>query len=253
MNTRLVLIFSMVLLMIFSSQALMAEIKIIKLSYADPDSLIMTLNQLFGRKVKVAAAPMINALIVNSDDQEILKTIDKLVADLDRKPAMLRFSVQRAANESFQRQEIRLGKSNRFQKSRTQSRETGENSVIAMEYRKARLTDDSIRIFSYPTYFGEAIETIVIARGLMVSGHLTGNNTAQIEVWYSTGEGLDSETLLTQIEAPLGQWVSLGGGSNATSQSTPKLQSGKNPVFSTEKSGGHIDRRYLIKVDLVNN
>jgi hypothetical protein len=239
--------------MLLTCQSLSAEVKIIKLNYAEPDSVILTLNQLFGKKVKVAAAPMINAVVINSDDKDVLAAIDQLIRDLDHRPALLRFSVQRGSDQSFQQHEIRVGQKNRLQQTRTQSHETGQNSVIALEYRKARLTDDSIRIFSYPTYFGEAIETIIIARGLMVSGHLTGNNSAQIEVWYSTGEGFDSETLLTELEAPLGQWVSLGGSSNENNQSSPEIKIGKNSGFSARKSGSHIDRRYLIKVDLVKD
>jgi type II secretory pathway component GspD/PulD (secretin) len=78
--------------MLLTCQSLSAEVKIIKLNYAEPDSVILTLNQLFGKKVKVAAAPMINAVVINSDDKDVLAAIDQLIRDLDHRPALLRFS-----------------------------------------------------------------------------------------------------------------------------------------------------------------
>ncbi|MEW6711980.1 MAG: secretin N-terminal domain-containing protein [Candidatus Riflebacteria bacterium] len=230
-----------------------AELKVLKLKYSNPETMITTITQLFGRDVKVAAAPMINALVVNCDNPEILHEIEKLVGTLDRKPAMLRFSLMRQADSGNTSSEIRLGRNGKFSSTRTTGRELGSNSVVALEYRKARITDDSIRIFSYPSYWGETVQTLTISHGLMVSGHLTDPHHAQLEVWYSSGQELDSETLLTTLHVPLGQWIGLGGADNQTSQNSPEIEIKENSSIGKRKSGGFMDRHYLIKVDPVNN
>ncbi len=230
-----------------------AELKVLKLKYSNPETMINTITQLFGREVKVAAAPMINALVINCDSPAILHEIEKLVGTLDRQPAMLRFSIMRQADSTNTSSEIKLGRDGKFSSTRTTGRETGSNSVVALEYRKARITDDSIRIFSYPSYWGATVQTLTISHGLVVSGHLTDPNHAQLEVWYSSGQELDSETLLTTLNVPLGQWISLGGADNQTSHNSPEIEIKENSSIGKRKSGGFLDRNFLIKVDPVNN
>lgn len=232
---------------------LMAEIKIVRLKYSEPQSVITTLEQLFGKKVRLAPAPTLNAIVINSDDPAVLREIDRLLQELDQRPAMLRYSVRRLSDQDETSTHLQFGQRSRLSQKQQRLRETGINTVVAQEYRKARITDDSIRIFTYPTYFGEAVETITISHGLMVSGRLTGQNSALLEVWYSSGKELDSETLLTSLEVPLGSWVSLGGAISARGQTNPGYRIGKNSGIEVNKSGGQIDRRYLIKVDRVND
>lgn len=228
-----------------------AGLKIIKLSYSNPEAIIATLKQLFGNKIKAAAAPSINAIVINCEDPSVLKEIDKLASVLDRRPATLKYSIQRGSDSSQTSTRYSVGRHGKLRREGSNTIEHGTHSVVAVEYRKARLTEDSVRIFNVPTYYGDVNHTVTISHGLMVSGHLTGKYTAQVEVWYSSGKELDSETLLTSISAPIGQWVSIGGANNSSSQKTPSLKLGKNPEIGQTKSGSFINRRYLIKVDLV--
>lgn len=244
------IIFALAWLLTISSHSLvLAELKIIRLNYARPEEIISTITQIFAGNVNVAPAPSINAIVINSEDSKLLEEIEKLVSELDRRPNVLRFSVQRLADETTTSQHFQPGRHiNHRHQHKTESK---TNSVVVMENRKARITDDTIRIFSYPTYFGETVQAITTSQGLMVSGRVTGNQTVQLEVWYSSGEELDSETLLTMIEAPLGEWISLGGIDTETRRHSPSFKLGKNAEFSVHKNGGQIDRRYLLKVDLV--
>ncbi|MDN5280592.1 MAG: hypothetical protein PWR01_4557 [Clostridiales bacterium] len=236
---------------LFLAPAIRAEIKVIKLSYSNARSIMQTLNQLFGQSIKMAEAPSMNAVIINCDDANILQKIDELVKTLDRKPAVLRFSIKRAADANSRQTDISLGKKGRFRETRSVKNESNLNSVIAIEHRKARITDDSIRIFRYNTYFGEAIQTVTISHGLLVSGHLTDKNTVQLDIWFAAGEDFDSETLLTSVFAPLGHWVSIGGAAESNTQTSPVVKLGDNAKIGQNKSSGHIDRRYDIRVDLV--
>ncbi|GAB4276320.1 MAG: hypothetical protein Kow0029_18160 [Candidatus Rifleibacteriota bacterium] len=213
--------------------------------------MISTLNQLFGKKIRAATAPSINAVVVNCEDPDILTEIDKLTKVLDRKPAILKYSVQRISEGESSTNRLTLGKDGNFKLEHQRTNESGVHSVIATEYRKARLTEDSIRIFTVPAYYGNIAETLTISHGLMISGHLAGTDSAIIELWYSSGQNLDSEAMLTSLSVPLGQWVSIGGANADSSQTSPTLELGENSEFVRRKSNGLIDRRYLIKVDLV--
>lgn len=248
LSTLLFLLF----LQLVTVPSLWAEIRIIKLKYSSPEAFIATIAPLFGRQIKAAAAPAINAVVVNCDNPQIMQQIENLATELDRRPATLRFSLQRTSEDSADHGTIKLGSAGALSQQNTRRSERGSNSVVAMENQKARLTNDSIRIFSYPTYYGEELKTLTISRGLIVSGHLTGPDSAQLEIWYAAGEGLNSETLLTTVNAPLGHWVGIGGIDRQNQQSRPDYSLGKNSSIGINKSGGLLDRHYRIRVDLVS-
>jgi hypothetical protein len=124
--------------------------------------------------------------------------------------------------------------------------------VIALEYKKARFTDDLVRIFHTHSWLGNQTHSVTTSHGLSISGHLTDKEHAQIEVWYSSGKEFESETLLTSLNAPLGQWMQIGGSSRESSDNSPRIQvSPGKPEYRLNKNSGHLDRCYLIKVDMV--
>ena len=229
----------------------MAELKIIRLNYSSPDAIIATLNQLFGNRIKAASAPSINAVIINYDEPQVIEEIEKLAAVLDHKPAVLRFSIRRDAESSQTTNQVLVGRNDRFARRTLKSHETGEKSVVAVEFRKARLTDDKIRIFAIPTYLEESAQTLTISHGLMVSGRLIGKDFVQADIWYSNGEGFEAENLLTSLEIPIGQWFDIGGNQQKRSQSSPSLSLGNENQFGKKNSGSFIDRHYLIKIDVI--
>jgi hypothetical protein len=250
MKKRFFLLFAPLL---FLTPVLQAELRVVKLLYSRPEAIKATLQQLFGNKIKAATAPSLNAVVIDCDDPEILKEIDKLVAMLDRKPAMLKFSLKRGADASSQSKSLKLGSQGHFENRKRNNQTANVNTVIALEHRKARITQDMIHIFSYPTWYGQESEAITISHGLRVSGHIISSETAQIDLWYSHGQSLDSETLLTTIQAPLARWISLGGNQKNSTQNSKSTSVQKSGQAAINKTGGYLSRQYFFKVELLQD
>ncbi|MGM0600598.1 MAG: secretin N-terminal domain-containing protein [Candidatus Rifleibacteriota bacterium] len=229
-----------------------AELQIIKLSYSRPEAVIKVLKKLYGNKIDAASAPSINAIVINSNEPAILEEIDKLAKVLDRRPSVLKYSVKRAARNDRNERSLTFGRNPGFNQTNSSSKQNSVRSVVALEYKKARLTEDLVRIFHTYDWTGSQAHTVTTSHGLLISGHLTDKENAQIEVWYSSGKELESETLLTSMNIPLGTWVEIGTSRRASTQNSPRTKvSPKTTEFQLNKNSGQLDRCYLIKVDLV--
>jgi hypothetical protein len=226
---------------------LSAELRVIRLKYNKPEEMIMIFRQLFGKKIDAAPAPTINAVVVNVEDKKILKEIDQLVSELDRKPETLTFSLR--LNSESENTQTRLNTAHGFNRQTSASNNKNVHILTALENRKAHLTNDLIRIYRQPYWFGESIEILTISRGLKISGRLIDSHRVQVDLWYSNSEEYTVDNLLTTIEAPLGQWFSIAANSTEHQQSQPGYKMGKQTILGIKNTGGFIHRRYLLKVE----
>ena len=234
-----------------------SEIRVFKLLYASPDSVKGTCEALFRGQATFAAAPQINALIVNTDDAQLFNEIEKLLAALDRRPATLRFTVRNLGSSSYDRQSVGVagGRFPGFNNESQINDRRSERSVAVLEFARARFTDDQVRVFSLPGWYGPEVVQITTSHGLKVSGHLTEKNTVMVQIWYaqgsSGGNGNDTEFLLTELETVPGHWAEFGGLTQGGSQRQRSVESaGKgNLVVGSNKS--QTDSQFAIRVDVI--
>jgi len=210
--------FLIVLLLLAAAGASAGEIRVFRLNYADPNSVATTIKALFGGKVNAIPVPSLNAVAVNVSDKYEMEEIAKLAAVLDRRPANFRFSIQSDSQSHESGQFIGMHKG-RGRAENSTSNSTSQRTIVAMEYAKASLTDEMVRIYSYPGWYGPEIVQITTSHGLKISGHLLDDNRIIVQVWYAQGSQDVSEVLLTEVEVQAGEWFSLGGLDQSSSQS----------------------------------
>lgn len=247
-------ILSAVLLSVFLlSAAFAAEIRVYRLNYARPESVAAVCTSIFGGQGTFVASANINALVVNTDDKELFREIEKLVAALDRKPATLRFSVQSLGenNETQHRIKAGSGHGSGFNTTSTQSSRSSQRSVLALEFAKAAFTDDQIRIYSFPGWYGDETHVLTISHGMKVSGHVTEAGRIMVQVWYAEDSGSDTEQLLTELEVEPGQWVEFGGLAQGGADRSRLAAIDKDGSLSLKKGRAQTDRRFSIRVDMI--
>ncbi len=233
--------------------AVAGEIRVFKLSYASPYSVAGICENLFGKQGTFVASPQINALVVNTDDKELFMEIEKLLAALDRKPATLRFTVKSLGSSSENLHQLKIG-SGRFPKlnnERHTSTQRSERSVTALEFARASFTDEQIRVFSVPAYYGNELVVLATSHGLKVSGHVNDAGRLMLQVWYAEGSGNDTESLLTELEVEPGQWAEFGGLTQGGSQKSDAVSFGKDGSLQTKGGQRQTDRRFAIRADLI--
>ncbi len=247
-------------LLILLPITLFARLEIIKLNYAKPESVVGVIQKLFPGTVTVTAAPMINGIIVKTEMDRDYAAVERLIRSLDRKPAMLKFSIKRMGNDKtkIDTTEAKFGAKGGFnrQTSIIKSRSDEVRNITTMEFAKAALTDETLRVFTVPTWYGPESNVITTTRGLKISGHLASGNTVIVEVWYAHGDFDKSEALLTSLEVPIGTWFSIGGNTENRSSKTPVQGfqvGGDNKSINVSKTSntGFIQHQYLIKVDMI--
>lgn len=240
-------------LMLTASCIEAGEIKVFKLRYAEPYSVANTITSLFGKQVNVAPATSINAIVVNAVDGQLLHEIEKLVAVLDRRPATIRFSVKRAENVTSTANKTGWKNSAPIlqqQRSVAQSNET--RTITVLEFAKAGFTDELVRVFYFSLGTESESMLLTTSHGLKISGHLTTDDRILAQVWFSTGTVMASEKLLSEIEVPAGVWVAIGGLENTSNEKNNKSALAQTkPEISRKKTGYQIDRRFLLKADII--
>ena len=255
---RFILILLFLSLIINSSAY--AEIKVIKLSYSNPESIVTTLTNLYGNKIKVSAVPMINSIVVNSNNNKIITEIENLIRSLDRKPATLIFTIHRLENDtqhnSLSGYNTAGKKGIAFETKKWQKKSNSFRTITALEFNKASFTDSTLKVFAIPTYYGAEANVITTTRGLKISGQLINNKSVLVSLWYSTGSSFsESEELLTSLEVPLSVWFQIGGSnSNNKNNSSSQLLKAKEHGtidYSRNKAKGYINRTYKVKVDII--
>lgn len=243
-----------VLLAVFLfSSAFAAEIRVYRLNYARPESVAAVCTSIFGGQGTFVASANINALVVNTDDKELFREIEKLVAALDRKPATLRFSVQSLGESSDIQHRLKTGPGREpgFNTTSTQSSRSSQRSVVALEFAKAAFTDDQIRIYSFQGWYGDETQVLTISHGLKVSGHVTEAGRIMVQVWYAEDSGSDTEQLLTELEVEPGQWVEFGGLTQGGADRSRSAEIGKDGSINLKKGRTQTDRRFSLRVDMI--
>lgn len=244
--------FLIVMVALAAAGASAGEIRVFRLNYADPNSVATTIKALFGGKVNAIPVPSLNAVAVNVSDKYEMEEIAKLAAVLDRRPANFRFSIQSDSQSHESSQFIGINKGRgRAENARSTTNSTSQRTIVAMEYAKASLTDEMVRIYSYPGWYGPEIVQITTSHGLKISGHLLDDNRIIVQVWYAQGNQDVSEVLLTEVEVHAGEWFSLGGLDQSSSQSGYTANVSRKAEIGHKKTGGQIDRRFMLRVDVI--
>lgn len=243
----------LILASLISVTPVQAEITIVKLSYANPDSVIATLKSLYGRKLEASSATMINAIVVRTKDKEILAEIKKLVKSLDRRLSILRFSFKNISTSNSQSKATKYSnRSISFHRSNRKSNNNQQavHSIAIMEFQKASLTNSISRVV--PMGY-EGPMTMTVDRGLQISGHLVNSNSVIVNLWFSAGSFSDSSTLVTTLTAPIGEWFQIGTNQikNNDKPMTSTSIKNSNIVVSRDENKSKTEQNFLIKVDLI--
>lgn len=241
------------LTLLFAAALPATEIRVFKLYYSSPAAVARTCEALFRGQANFAAAPSINALVVNTDDKELFPEIEKLVKELDRKPVTLRFTVRSLGSSSEDQRRLRVGtgKFPDLRDDRQVIHRQSERSITVLENAKAQFTDDQVRVFSLPGWYGPEVVQLTTSHGLKVSGHVTGNGTVMIQVWYAQENGADTEQLLTELEVATGQWAEFGGLAQDGGHNNRSVTAGNDGELTTARGKSQIDSRFAIRVDLI--
>ncbi|PKL46755.1 MAG: hypothetical protein CVV42_15425 [Candidatus Riflebacteria bacterium HGW-Riflebacteria-2] len=240
-----------IILMLLTTVAGAAEIQLIRLKYADPHSVAHTIGALFGGRVNAIPVPSVNGVAINASDKYEMEEIAKLAAVLDRRPATLRFSIQSASNVHEKSQTIGYRQRGRAETAGSTTTTTGMRTVVAMEFAKASLTDELVQIYSLPGWYGPETVAITTSHGLKVSGHLIDEERVMVQVWYAQNNGGISEVLLSEVETRAGEWFSLGGLEQSSNHAGHSIEIGSQKGVAYKKTGGQIDRRFMLRVDVI--
>jgi len=230
--------------------------KVIKLRMSSPTETATVLRQAFGRKIRVAEAPMINAVVINGDDPTDISQAEALVAELDKPPAMLRFSLQLISEEDargWHAEVSKTKKSTRLNAERSSRHANGKEvrTLVGLEGQPLRLTDERTRVIDLSTPWGQQTAVLKEERGLRIIGRRAGDNEAVVEVRYADGPELSSSRLLTQVKVHLGEWTYLGDVGQGTSTSGSGLDVRRPPAgIGLNRQSGDVTRNYMIKVEL---
>ncbi len=238
-------------LMLLTTVAGAAEIQLIRLKYADPHSVARTVEALFGGRVSAIPVPSVNGIAINASDKYEMEEIAKLAAVLDRRPATLRFSIQSDSQTGEKSQVIGYRQRIRAETSRSSSITSSMRTIVAMEFSKASLTDELVQIYSLPGWYGPETVVMTTSHGLKVSGHLVDKERVMVQVWYAQDNGGVSEVLLTEVETRAGEWFSLGGLGQSTGNDAHSVEIRSHNGISYKKTGGQIDRRFMLRVDVL--
>jgi len=231
--------------------AFSAEIQLIRLKYADPHSVAHTIKALFGGRVNAVPVPSVNGVAINASDQYEMDEIKKLAAVLDRRPATLRFSIQSDSHGREKSQTIGYRQRPRAETTTSTTTASSMRTIVAMEFSKASLTDELVQIYSLPGWYGPETVVMTTSHGLKVSGHLLDEERVMVQVWYAQDNGGISEVLLTEVETKAGEWFSLGGLAQTTNQDAHSIEIRSHKGVSYKKTGGQIDRRFMLRVDVI--
>jgi len=248
------------------SEALGAEsVKIVKLKMQSPSSMATVLRQTFGRDLRVAEAPMVNGVVISSDDEKTLLQAEAMIAQLDKEPATLRYSIQSSSHEQINTNtmggSVKIGthgkKTVRFQPDMQTHRVTSSGGetrmVVGLEGEPVGLSDVMMRVETLNSPWGPQDSMRSSEQGLKISGRLVGaGNEVMVEVWYAEGGFDASRQLMTQVKVPLGTWFNLGGlasGGDSASRNGGIIRSSGNADRTIRTVQGSSN--YLIKIDRV--
>jgi len=216
------------------------EVKVIRVNYQRPEDLCETLRRLHGSAARFAEAPNINAIIVSSDQPEIIRAVETLVRELDRRPATLRYEIQSVSAGADAGTQVTLTRKGTFRPETRTSWTQGNQTrvVVGLEGQEIGLIDQTIRVESIPSGYGYPNQPVVVRedRGMRVRGRLNGNGEVTVEVFNAEGRPDDIRSVSTQMLVPLGQWFEIGGAGDQRSGG------GNNVGLSDGRLDGQVQR-----------
>jgi hypothetical protein len=238
------------------------SVKILKLKMQSPESVAAVLRQAFGRRLRVAEAPMVNGVVVSSDIEELVKEAEELVKSLDQLPATLRYSVKLVGEED--RDSLIVGTRGRCDRNvlrggidiqKIRSRTTGgeTRTIVGMEGEPVSLTTEMVRIDTFVSPWGSQDVERKQERGVKISGRLLpGEKEVMVDVFYAEGGFDQSRKLIAQVRAPLGEWFSLGSLGNAAAGSSGDFEViDKKGGIHRNTTSAKLDRNYLLKIEKI--
>lgn len=235
-------------------------VRLIKLHMQSPSSIAAVLQQTFGRRLRVAEAPMVNGVVVSSDNPSVLTEAEELVKKIDRVPATLRYQIKSIGEDEVNQltagmntqvdQSVIVFEPN-FENRKISSRGSQTRMITGMEGYPVGLTDQMTQVETLGTPWGPQDHIRTENRGLQISGRLAGDaGFAIVEVGYAEGGFNQSRNLQTVVKVPLGQWfligTLLGDGADQTGQTTIISKSGR---IDRTKFRSAQSKRFLIRID----
>jgi len=239
------------------NRAVQASTKVIKLKMQSPQAVANVIRQSFGHDLRVAEAPMINAVVISSDDEKMIAGAEALISEIDRVPATLQYSVRLVSEDQARglTAEIDADKNAGALSAKwldKNSRSTETRTLVGLEGEKLKLTDETVRVETLPAPWGEQPVIIKQERGLKISGRLAGKNEAVVAIHHAEGTDMSANTLVTQVRAPLGQWFFLGNLDKGDNGNNESLNINQNSfIVGGKNNRGSLKKLYMIKIDLL--
>lgn len=214
-----------------------------------------TLRQMFGDRMRFASVPSINSIVIGADTESDLSEAAALLSQLDKRPATLRFTVRRRENETGSEREFRVsprhGGTGRFETKQRRNTLSETRTITGMEGGWHLIADDMMRIETLETPWGPESAVIRHRQGVEVKGvRASASGTAIIELRAASGPEIQTSTILSRLEVPFGQWVSLGGTTAADSGAGTGTSIGHGSIVSNRKTSGIFLDAWEIQVDL---
>ncbi|MBF0410520.1 MAG: hypothetical protein HQM10_24455 [Candidatus Riflebacteria bacterium] len=209
------------------------NVKIIKIKNVYCEEIVQTIKQAYGNSVGISEIKTMNGVCVNCEDPETLKNIEKLISELDRRPASLRYYLYIPTEEENRSMILEIRNRGHWNSgiglSFVQNNSKGSTirNVMGLEGHEAVFVDVSSRVFSswYPWQENQVINS---EEGLRVSGRLL--NDEEVLVSFSAGKGKFPETksIETQIRTKLDEWTPVG---EVSSDSSKKFSAGRSAHY----------------------
>ncbi len=234
-----------------------AATRVVKLRSGSPAAIADILRQTFGRQVRVADAPMISALVLNSDRDDLLDQAAALIAELDHPPVTFRFALRRISAEEARTWQGGVTQGDRGTRLQAQQgsrhdRSAEVRTVVGLEGFPVALTDETTRVVDHSTPWGPQTAVLKSERGLRILGRRAGEGAAVVEVRYAEGPETNATRLVSQVGVRLGEWTYLGeiAGDRAGGGNEAQVRGSQGGV-SVNRTSGSQSAHYLVRVDIV--
>lgn len=247
----------MILLFLLLCMTAECATRVVRIRTRASEDICGTLQQIFGDRMRFVSVPSINAVVIGADTDSDVNEAALLLAQLDRRPATFRFSIRRRERRSDSSRELgtprHRGDGFRYESSSSRNRLSEARVITGMEGTWHLLADDMIRVETLHTPWGPESAVIRHRQGVEIKGvRGSASGTAILDVRASSGPESRTSSLLSQIEAPFGQWIALGGTTRSDSDSGSQSAVGGRSGYSNRKGAGTALDEWEICVDLLD-
>lgn len=231
--------------------------RVIRIRTRGAEEVCETLRQMFCDRMRFVPVPSINAVVIGADGEPDLNEAAALLSQLDKRPATFRFTVKRRERETDSRKELRIspqhGGTGRFEMRRDRHALSEARTITGMEGSWHLIADDMTRLETMHTPWGPETAVIRHRQGAeIMCVRTSASGTAIVEVRAASGPEIRTSTVLSRIEVPFGQWISLGGTAGDDSDSGTVTGTGHDGGISNRGSSGTFLDEWELLVDLVD-